>query len=237
MRPGMPAARFGRSRRRNNSSGTVGHPLLQSDLLRHEHIVVANDVVHPSTSLRAGFPRCRSYHDCCKPGDSETNSAMTRPDIVIDYLASHSERAQERARISWSEWRSIYEQRGARLFDDALRKYRDRLNIDRLRLALVALAGSALVGTISLRYHDLPIRPEISPWLGGLLVMPEWRRRRVASFLMRRAVGEAARLKIPSLFLWTSSAEGLYLKLAWRPIERTDYLGKQIVIMEKEIIG
>ena len=51
----------------------------------------------------------------------------------------------------------------------------------------------------------------------------------MASLLVRRAVEEATRLKIPSLFLWTSTAEALYLKLGWRAIERTDYCGQRIL--------
>jgi N-acetylglutamate synthase-like GNAT family acetyltransferase len=45
---------------------------------------------------------------------------------------------------------------------------------------------------------------------------------------------KARRLKVPRLFLWTSSAEGLYLKLGWQPVERTDYCGTRIVIMEND---
>jgi hypothetical protein len=42
-------------------------------------------------------------------------------------------------------------------------------------------------------------------------------------------------LKLPELFLWTSSAEALYLKLGWQPVERTDYCGKRIVIMQMDV--
>ena len=159
---------------------------------------------------------------------------MTRPNITIDYLANYPDLADELARLSWTEWRSIYEQRGETL-SDSLRKYRERINIDRLPLALVALAGAELVGTVSLKHNDLDIRPEISPWLGGVFVIPEWRQRGVASLLMRRAVEEARRLNLERLFLWTASAESLYLKLGWQPVERTEYCGKSIVIMQLDV--
>jgi GNAT superfamily N-acetyltransferase len=153
------------------------------------------------------------------------------PKITVDYLATHPELADELARLSWAEWQPIYQERG-QTFEHALKNYRDRTNTDCLPLALVALQGGELVGSVSLKFHDLDTRPDIDPWLGALLVLPSWRGRGVASLLMRRAVEEAARLKIPNLFLWTSSAEGLYLKLGWRPVERTDYCGKSIVIMQ-----
>ena len=127
---------------------------------------------------------------------------MTRPNITIEYLANHPELADELARLSWTEWQSLYEQRGE-TFSDARRQYRERITIDRLPLALVALAGAELVGTVSLKHNDLDIRPEITPWLGGVFVIPEWRQLGVASLLMRRAVEEARRLNVERLFLWT----------------------------------
>ena len=156
------------------------------------------------------------------------------PHITIDYLGNHPHLIEQLATWSWTEWRSIYEQRGQN-FTDALKNYQERTNFDCLPLAFVAFAENELVGTISLKHQDLEIRPDITPWLGGLFVVPSWRRRGVASLLMRRAVEEAAKLNLPRLYLWTSSAEGLYLKLGWRPRERTEYHGKIITIMELQL--
>ena len=157
---------------------------------------------------------------------------MTTPaEITIDYLAHHPQLADQLAMWSWTEWRSIYELRG-QTFDHALKNYRERTNTDRLPLALVAFANQQLVGTVSLKHQDLEIRPHITPCLGGLFVVPSWRGRGVASLLMQRAVEEAAKLKLPKLYLWTSSAEGLYLRLGWAVVERLEYHGKIIVIMD-----
>ena len=125
----------------------------------------------------------------------------------------------------------FFDERGLGL-DDALSSYRERAQVDALPLALVAFAEGKLVGTVSLKVQDLDTRPEITPWLASLFVVPEWRGRGVASLLIRRVVAEARRLKLPTLFLWTSAAEALYLKLGWRTVERTEYCGKRIVIMQ-----
>jgi predicted N-acetyltransferase YhbS len=158
---------------------------------------------------------------------------MTTPEITIDYLANRPEFAEELARLSWAEWQTIYQERG-QTFEHALKNYRERLKTDGLPLTLVALKGEELMGTVSLKCNDLDLRPDLDPWLGALLVLPNWRQRGVGSLLMRRAVEEARRLHLPQLFLWTSSAEGLYLKLGWSVVERTSYCGKQIVIMQIE---
>ena len=159
---------------------------------------------------------------------------MTRTNIAIDYLANRAELADALAKFSWAEWRSFYDARGL-TFDDALKSYRDRAKTDSLPLALLAFHGEELVGTVSLKINDLETRPEITPWLASLFVVPDWRRKGVASLLVQRAVEEARRLKLPTLFLWTTSAEALYLKLGWRAVERTEHCGKRIVIMQIDL--
>ncbi len=109
---------------------------------------------------------------------------MTRPSIAIaiDYLARCPEFIDALAELSWKEWQEIYQQREQTL-DDCLKNYRERTNTDRLPLTLVAVrAGLAvncreLVGMVSLKYHDMDTRPDLDPWLGGLLVLPGWRNR------------------------------------------------------------
>jgi GNAT superfamily N-acetyltransferase len=156
--------------------------------------------------------------------------------IAVDYLANHREVARELARFSYDEWRSIYDQRG-QTFADVLSTYNERANIDSLPLALVGFQGERLVGTISLKAQDLDIRAELTPWLGGLFVIPTRRRLGVASMLIDRALEEAKRLKLKQLYLWTVSAESLYRKLGWSEVERCEYCGQNIVIMQRDVRG
>ena len=167
---------------------------------------------------------------------------MMRPSIAIaiDYLANCPEFLDALAQLSWKEWQEIYQQREQTL-EDCLKNYRERMNTDRLPLTLVAVrAGLAvncreLVGMVSLKYHDMDTRPDLDPWLGGLLVLPEWRNQGVGTMLMHRATEEARRLKVPRLYLWTHSAERLYRKLGWQVVERSDYFGKEAVVMQIDL--
>ena len=159
---------------------------------------------------------------------------MTRPDIVIDYLANCPEHVDELARLSWKEWQDIYEQRKQTL-EHSVKNYRERMNTDRLPVTLVALQASELVGMVSLKFHDMDTRPDLDPWLGGLLVLPEWRNRGVGMRLMHRATEEARRLNVSRLYLWTHTAQGLYHKLGWQVVERTNYFGKEAVVMEIDL--
>ena len=154
--------------------------------------------------------------------------------IAIDYLANRPEFLEAVAQLSWKEWQEIYQQRGQTL-DDCLKNYQERMNSDRLPLTLVAVHGGELVGMVSLKYHDMDTRPDLDPWLGGLFVLPEWRNHGVGTILMRRATEEARRLKVPRLYLWTHSAERLYRKLGWQVVERSDYFGKEAVVMQMDL--
>jgi GNAT superfamily N-acetyltransferase len=105
----------------------------------------------------------------------------------------------------------------------------------RLRRAKEDVRSPELLGMVSLKFHDMDTRPDLDPWLGGLFVLPEWRNRGVGTLLMHRAVEEARKLNISRLYLWTPSAERLYAKLGWQVIERTNYFGKEAVVMQRNL--
>ncbi|HEY7165495.1 MAG TPA: GNAT family N-acetyltransferase [Candidatus Binatia bacterium] len=160
--------------------------------------------------------------------------------MVIDYLVNCPELVDELAQLSWEEWQEIYQQRKQTL-EDILKNYRGRMNTDRLPLTLFAVRSDPvannreLVGMVSLKFHDMDTRPDLDPWLGGLLVLPKWRNRGMATILMHRAAEEARRLNVPRLYLWTHTAERLYDKLGWQVVERTNYFGKEAVVMQIEL--
>jgi GNAT superfamily N-acetyltransferase len=154
--------------------------------------------------------------------------------VTIAYLADRPEFLEQIAWLSWKEWQEIYQRRDKTL-KDCMTAYQERMNRDQLPLTLVALHDNELAGMVSLKFHDLDTRPDLDPWLGGVLVLPEWRNRGVATMLIHRATAEAHRLKIPRLYLWTPSAEGLYRKLGWEVIERTEYFEKPAVVMGRDI--
>jgi predicted N-acetyltransferase YhbS len=70
-------------------------------------------------------------------------------------------------------------------------------------LSLVALFAGNPVGTVNLVANDNEERPDLTPWLAALLVVPEHRGQGVGSKLVRALVKEAARLRVPHLFLGT----------------------------------
>ena len=148
--------------------------------------------------------------------------------MTIELLADHMEALPTLARWQHAEWGNLrvgdtLEARTARLEAETGR--------DQIPLTVVALEGATVLGSASLISHDMETRPELSPWLAGVFVAPEYRRRGIASELVRRIVAEAARLDVPLLYLYTVHSEKLYEKLGWLVQERTRYREHDIVIM------
>jgi GNAT superfamily N-acetyltransferase len=109
---------------------------------------------------------------------------------------------------------------------------RTRMNTDRIPMTVVALDDrDEPIGTAALTEHDMETHPELSPWLGGVYVIPTARRCGVASALVRYLMGSAANLGIRDLYLHTSGANGLYRRLGWRALSRELYMGEDVTVM------
>jgi len=113
---------------------------------------------------------------------------------------------------------------------------RTRMNTDRIPMTMVALDdGEEPVGTAALTERDMETRSELSPWLGGIYVVPAARGRGVASALVRELIGRAADLGVRDLYLYTNGAEGLYEKLGWKLLSREPYMGREVTVMTMPI--
>ena len=154
--------------------------------------------------------------------------------MKIDYLANQKRFAPTLTRHMYAHWRSLLDSMGKSRQDFA-QSMRDRYHRDSLPLALVAYEKHQVLGTIALKPQDLDIRPELTPWLGGLFVLPQYRRRGIGSALISGIVAEAERLRLPCLFLWTPSSERLYARHGWSLLERAPYHGHEISIMKRAL--
>jgi GNAT superfamily N-acetyltransferase len=160
----------------------------------------------------------------------DTNAAITFS-LTIDYLGNHRDFIPQLAKWAYSEWRRVFDTRGMSL-NDVVASFETRTNTDKLPLAIVAIENGEVIGTGCLKPGDLEIRPELSPWLGGIFVVPQCRNRGVATAIIHRLLQEALRLQLSVLYLWTPSAESLYARLGWKTIERLDYCEDTVSIME-----
>ena len=146
----------------------------------------------------------------------------------IEYLADHPQALPILARWQHKEWGYVrpgdtLEKRAARLAGMS--------NRDRIPLTVVGLEGDEVVGSASLIEHDMQTRMELTPWLAGVFVGEPYRRRGLGAELVRRIMTEAGTLNVPLLYLYTVHSEKFYAALGWKLLERTSYLGHDVVIM------
>jgi GNAT superfamily N-acetyltransferase len=89
------------------------------------------------------------------------------------------------------------------------------------------------VGTAGLVRSDLDTRPDLTPWLAGLFVEPAFRGRGHATALIRRVETFALAASVPILWLYTGTAEPLYLRLGWQRVGIEQENGQAVVLMRR----
>ncbi len=118
---------------------------------------------------------------------------------------------------------------------DLTQIFSGHLNRDRLPLTLVAFMDGQPAGTASIYLHDLPARPDLSPWLAAVYVAPPYRKQGIGSELVKAIENTAQRLQIKRLYLFTPDQEHFYARLGWSVLERVEYRDQMVVIMKKDM--
>jgi len=136
----------------------------------------------------------------------------------IDYLGNKKDFFDSLVSLWLMEWGSSTKKA---YIEAKKKKYRERLSTTNPPFVLVAFEGNELIGSAGLSNHDLEKRPDLSPWLVGVLVRPEFRNHGVASSLIAEVIDKARRLGYERLYLHTEKAQGLYEKLGWHFLEHT----------------
>lgn len=101
----------------------------------------------------------------------------------------------------------------------------------------VALMQDQPVGTASLAAEDLDERPDLSPWLAGVFVIPQARRHGHASRLVSAVETACRAASIPAAWLYTHTAEGLYARAGWQAVEVVHRRAKpSVTLMRKDLV-
>ena len=102
----------------------------------------------------------------------------------------------------------------------------------------VLLADESPVGTVTLAKRDLDERPNLTPWLAGVFVVPEARGRGYVRHLLA-AFDEACRAaSIRTAWLYTNTAKRVYLRAGWQVAEVIQRQGKlPVTLMRRDLPG
>jgi N-acetylglutamate synthase-like GNAT family acetyltransferase len=94
---------------------------------------------------------------------------------------------------------------------------------------------SSDLGSVNVLMNEMPIRPQLTPWMGQLFVAESQRSRGIAAALVDAAAGYVEQLGYHQLFLFTSGTlPHYYRSRGWIDVEDVTYLGKVRTIMRRD---
>lgn len=102
-------------------------------------------------------------------------------------------------------------------------------------MALIATLDGVPAGTCLLVPWEIDPLHHVSPWLAGLFVVPEHRRRGVGAALVRAIEGEARARGVSRLYLYTDDAVSYYARLGWAVMDRKLWKGFDTALMARDL--
>jgi GNAT superfamily N-acetyltransferase len=132
--------------------------------------------------------------------------------VQISYLVEYPQYMPQLTQWMFEEWDVML---GEKTPEARIKKLNAHLNRDQLPIAWVAHGDGRLLGSAALRVHDLEGREDLTPWLGGVFVGEQFRRRGIGAALCT-TVEEAARSRgVETLYLFTLDKQAWYLRQGW----------------------
>lgn len=115
-------------------------------------------------------------------------------------------------------------------------RFADHLNDQALPITFIALDGDLPVGMGSLREND-GIRPNLTPWLGSLVVDPKYQKQGIGKMLIDVTVLKAKELGFEKLYLFTvdPTTPEYYKRLGWKQIGMDEFKYHPVTVMEVEL--
>lgn len=117
--------------------------------------------------------------------------------------------------------------------DRAIQNYQTHCNRNALPLTMVAFADDKPIGMASLRENDGIQAGGVAPWLGSVVVNPNYRSLGVGEALIEKIKQEAVRLSFSSLYLFALDQRipDWYEKLGWKIIGTDVYDVHPVTVM------
>jgi GNAT superfamily N-acetyltransferase len=173
----------------------------------------------------------------------------------VAWLADHLDLVPTVAKWLHQEWGHMHPGGGS--VDQTAKRVHQRAQRDRIPTAFIALDAGIPIGTACILEYDSAMdraleearaadaapgksdlkgsktRSDLTPWLCAVYVVPERRRRGIASKLVRHVMLVAKRMGVEALYLYaeTDAAEALYRSLGWQVLERQTYTTLRATIM------
>jgi GNAT superfamily N-acetyltransferase len=151
--------------------------------------------------------------------------------ITIATLAEHPLLVPDVVEIAWREWGALQPQH------EHERWLREAERDSRLHsptsAAFVALDGDQAVGFVQLHEFELDDMRDRSPWVCGMVVLPEYRGAGVGRRLLAALEQFAAGHGVPRLWVFTESAAAFYERCGWQPVDESEQDGEPGIVLTR----
>ena len=118
---------------------------------------------------------------------------------------------------------------------DAQHQLEELVSRQGFEAAFVAEAGGVPAGTCLFVEEEIDPRHDVSPWLAGLYVAPEFRNRSIGCQLVEAVEAHAREAGCTRIYLYASDAEAYYAAIRWQVVERFDWDGDPFVLMRRDL--
>lgn len=131
-------------------------------------------------------------------------------------------------------WEAFFQARG-RPWDDTLAAARHTASLADAVMpkTFVLMVDGEPAGTASLVAHDLDERPDLTPWLAGVVVPAAFRGRGHVGQLIRAVEDAASAAGYGTLWLYTNSADRVYARAGWEPAGTVERNGEPFSLMRR----
>lgn len=154
----------------------------------------------------------------------------------LELLADHPEVLRSLKEWFEGKWNPYYGPNGP---GDATADLQESCNRDELPITVVAFLDDEVVGTAALKMESVSTHKHLTPWLGALLVKPEYRRRGIAELLIKEIENKAKDFGFHIIYVGTGKGSGTpqsaLLKRGWEFVEKSSYYISEVQIFKKQI--
>ena len=154
----------------------------------------------------------------------QTSAGQGGDRYVVTTLASRPDLLPTVAEWIWRQW---WHDRGCTLEQTAA-AFESNATVGPPQ-TFVLLDDGVPIGTASLVRQDLEERPDLTPWLAAVLVIPEARGQGAVSHLLATFDAACRAAGIGTAWLYTSFAERIYTRHGWTLVEMVNRPGKRTV--------
>ncbi|MEZ4866891.1 MAG: GNAT family N-acetyltransferase [Caldilineaceae bacterium] len=152
--------------------------------------------------------------------------------MQLAYLADHPLHLPTLAVWHYAQWGHL---NAGETLQGRIERLRQHVGKPAIPTTVIALEGELLLGSASVVGNDLRTHPHLSPFLASVYVAPEFRRRGIASALVREIMHLAHQLAFPTLYLITPDQQRLYASLGWAAQEEVEYRGEWVTVMTADL--